>query len=239
MPKQTKKSVAATPLDTVSTPVSSPAVSTQIAAAPAPVSNVTAAPVAAAPSAEPKKRGRKAKPKASDAAAVTIMLHARRPATDYLFFCEEIRPQIIAENPTMSFTEIGREQGRRWKALPQEVKNMYKARWEEDKKRYEADKAVVDQNRQTNPELFVVKNRKAKKAKKMGAKRARTAFIIFCQEQRPVLRSSKPDLPFTETGRILGQMWKDLAEEKKAVYQAEANKDQERYKQEREALKES
>jgi hypothetical protein len=34
-------------------------------------------------------------------------------------------------------------------------------------------------------------------------------------------------------------MWKDLAEEKKAVYQAEANKDQERYKQEREALKES
>jgi hypothetical protein len=229
MPKQTKKSVAATPLDTVSTPVSSPAVSTQIAAAPAPVSNVTAAPVAAAPSAEPKKRGRKAKPKASDAAAVT----------DYLFFCEEIRPQIIAENPTMSFTEIGREQGRRWKALPQEVKNMYKARWEEDKKRYEADKAVVDQNRQTNPELFVVKNRKAKKAKKMGAKRARTAFIIFCQEQRPVLRSSKPDLPFTETGRILGQMWKDLAEEKKAVYQAEANKDQERYKQEREALKES
>lgn len=234
MPKQTKKSVAATPLENLSTPVSSPAVSAHV------VSTPVTTPVAAAPvAAEPKKRGRKAKPKASDAAAVTIMLHARRPATDYLFFCEEIRPQIIAENPTMSFTEIGREQGRRWKALPTEVKNMYKARWEEDKKRYEADKAVVDQNRQTNPELFVVKNRKSKKTKKTGAKRARTAFIIFCQEQRPLLRSSKPDLPFTETGRILGQMWKDLAEDKKAVYQAEANKDQERYKQEREAIKES
>ena len=85
----------------------------------------------------------------------------------------------------------------------------------------------------------MVKNRKAKKAKKTGAKRARTAFIIFCQEQRPLLRTTHPDLPFTETGRILGKMWKELADDKKVVYQAEANKDQERYKQEREAIKET
>jgi HMG (high mobility group) box len=167
MPKQTKKTET-TPL--VAEPV----------AAPAPV--VVAAPAAvpeAAP-AEAKKRGRKAKPKAQNAAALTIMLHAKRPATDYLFFCEEVRPKIIAENPGMSFIDIGREQGRRWKALPTEVKNIYKAKWEEDKKRYESEKAVVEENRQANPEIFTVAVRKTKKVKKTGAKRARTAFIIFC-----------------------------------------------------------
>ena len=74
-------------------------------------------------SAEPKKRGRKpksadsssapiAKPSKKEVAAsatATIMLHAKRPSTDYLFFCEEIRPLIMKENPSMTFREVGSE----------------------------------------------------------------------------------------------------------------------------------
>jgi hypothetical protein len=53
-------------------------------------------------------RGRK-KDEAKVSAAATIIVHAKRPSTDYLFFCEEIRPLIMKENPTMTFREVGSE----------------------------------------------------------------------------------------------------------------------------------
>jgi hypothetical protein len=243
MPKQTKQTAA----------TETPIVPTPAQPVPAPVES----------SAEPKKRGRKPKAvetsastessidksaqsaktvrarktktsEASNAAVATIMLHAKRPSTDYLFFCEEIRPQIMKENPQMSFREVGSEQGRRWKALPQEAKNVYKQRWEADKKRYEEELAIVEKNRAEHPDLFVQKKQRKQKTKS-PVKRGMTAFIIFCKEQRPVLRASEPALKFGETGARLGQMWNAMNESQKAKYVALAAEDAARATAEREA----
>jgi hypothetical protein len=200
-----------------------------------------AAPVVAAPvsssSVEPKKRA--ARPKQSDivkqAAAQHILLHAKRPATDYIYFCQETRARIMAANPSYTFKEVGQEQGRLWKELPAEAKAVYKARQEADKKRYEEEKARVEQSRAQHPDIFdqldkIQKQRVARaQKKKSSVKRARSAFIIYCQEHRPVLKTTQPTLEFKDTGKVLGQMWKALSAEAKKKYEDEAKADAERY----------
>lgn len=135
----------------------------------------------------------------------------------------------------MTFREVGSEQGRRWKALPQEAKNVYKQRWEADKKRYEQEMAIVEQNRKDHPELFVEKKQRKQKSKPL-VKRGMTAFIIFCKEQRPVLRAAEPTLTFGETGSRLGQMWKAMNDAQKAKYIALSQADVARADAERKAL---
>jgi hypothetical protein len=218
MVKQTKKSaVEAVPLVANVAPL-----------APAPVSSS---------SVEPKKRA--ARPKQSDivkqAAAQSILLHAKRPATDYIYFCQETRAKIMAENPSFTFKEVGQEQGRLWKDLPAEAKAVYKARQEADKKRYEEEKARVEQSRTQHPDIFdqldkIQKQRAARaQKKKSSVKRARSAFIIYCQEQRPILKTTQPTLEFKDTGKVLGQMWKALSPEAKKKYEDESKADTERY----------
>jgi hypothetical protein len=224
MPKQTK-----------STPVSESIVAAAVPAAPV-ESSSSSAPVR-------KSRSKKIKDIAAEAAAQHILLHAKRPSTDYLYFCEEVRPQIQREHPEFNFTQVGQEQGRRWKALPTEVRAMYKARWEADKKRYDEEKAQVELARQQNPEIFKAldaqKKKQSRRGRKSGIKRARSAFIIFCQEQRPVVKSGNPTLSFTETGRLLGQQWKAMSDEQKSKYVEQAREDQERYYGEKKAQQEA
>jgi hypothetical protein len=65
-----------------------------------------------------------------------------------------------------------------------------------------------------------------------------TAFIIFCKEQRPLLRDAEPTLSFGETGSRLGQMWKTMNEAQKAKYVALSQADVARADAERKALAE-
>jgi hypothetical protein len=219
MVKQTKKSAAeAVPLVAVAAPV------------------VAATPVSSS-SVEPKKRAPRLKQSeiVKQAAALSILLHAKRPATDYIYFCQETRARIMTANPTFTFKQVGQEQGRLWKELPAEAKAVYKARQEADKKRYEEEKARVEQGRAQHPEIFdqldKIQSKRADRAnkKKSSVKRARSAFIIYCQEQRPILKQTQPTLEFKETGKVLGQQWKALPADKKAKYEAEAKKDADRY----------
>ena len=219
MVKQTKKSAAeAVPLVAVAAPV------------------VATTPVSSS-SVEPKKRAPRLKQSeiVKQAATLNILLHAKRPATDYIYFCQETRARIMTANPTFTFKQVGQEQGRLWKELPAEAKAVYKARQEADKKRYEEEKARVEQGRAQHPEIFdqldKIQSKRADRAnkKKSSVKRARSAFIIYCQEQRPILKQTQPTLEFKETGKVLGQQWKALPADKKAKYEAEAKKDADRY----------
>ncbi len=51
---------------------------------------------------------------------------AKKPLSGYMLFAKEIRPTIKEENPEMSFGELGKELGARWRALSDEEKAEYK-----------------------------------------------------------------------------------------------------------------
>ncbi|KAL1927345.1 hypothetical protein VTP01DRAFT_3974 [Rhizomucor pusillus] len=69
----------------------------------------------------------------------------KRGLSAYMFFSQEQRPKVKEENPDANFGAIGKILGERWKNMTDEEKAPYNAKAEEDKKRYEAEKAAASE----------------------------------------------------------------------------------------------
>ncbi|ODV74321.1 non-histone chromosomal protein 6 [Cyberlindnera jadinii NRRL Y-1542] len=65
----------------------------------------------------------------------------KRSLSAYMFFANENRDIVRAENPGISFGGVGKLLGEKWKALTPEGKVPYEQKAEADKKRYEQEKA--------------------------------------------------------------------------------------------------
>ena len=63
-------------------------------------------------------------------------------------------------------------------------------------------------------------------------KRPLSAYIIYCQEQRDILKKKNPELKATELTSQLGKMWKSLSDDKKKQYNVKHEKERERYQKE-------
>eukprot|EP00124_Ichthyophonus_hoferi_P004529 Ihof_evm6s511 gene=Ihof_evmTU6s511 len=80
--------------------------------------------------------------------------------------------------------------------------------------------------------------RKEKKEKDPNApKKPLTAYILFCNDQRPQIRLDHPDMKIPEIGSKLGGMWKALTEEQKIKFTALAEQDKKRYVKDMEKYK--
>ena len=53
---------------------------------------------------------------------------------------------------------------------------------------------------------------------------------IFCKERRAQLKQDRPDLPFGQLGKRLGEMWRSMSNEEKKHYEDRATGDRDRYK---------
>ena len=56
--------------------------------------------------------------------------------------------------------------------------------------------------------------------------------MVFCQEQRNVLKEAEPQLAFGKLGKRLGEIWRNMTAEEKQPYEEKAGRDRGRYKQE-------
>src|ERR1700722_3373936 len=72
-------------------------------------------------------------------------------------------------------------------------------------------------------------NRKKRKDPN-APKRASNAYMIFCKERRSQLKLDRPDLPFGQLGKRLGEMWRSMSAEEKKSYEDRASGDRDRYK---------
>ncbi|KAJ7499916.1 high mobility group box domain-containing protein [Mycena latifolia] len=59
-----------------------------------------------------------------------------------------------------------------------------------------------------------------------------SAFMLFCSDQRQVVKEANPDAPFSMLGRLLGEAWQALSEAEKGVYEDRAAEDLARYQAE-------
>ncbi|KAL7426481.1 hypothetical protein ACHAXM_000465 [Skeletonema potamos] len=66
------------------------------------------------------------KPKKAKATKAKGSPKAKKPLTGYMLFAKEMRPVVKEEQPELSFGELGKELGARWRALSDDAKAKYK-----------------------------------------------------------------------------------------------------------------
>uniref|UniRef100_A0A060SYZ3 ARAD1A15532p n=1 Tax=Blastobotrys adeninivorans TaxID=409370 RepID=A0A060SYZ3_BLAAD len=72
----------------------------------------------------------------------------KRSLSAYMFFANEQRENVRNDNPGISFGQVGRVLGERWKALSEAEKKPYEEKAEADKKRYEEEKAAYNASKE-------------------------------------------------------------------------------------------
>ncbi|KAI1908902.1 Non-histone chromosomal protein 6 [Ophidiomyces ophidiicola] len=65
----------------------------------------------------------------------------KRGLSAYMFFANEQRENVREENPGITFGQVGKLLGERWKALSDKQRAPYEEKAAADKKRYEDEKA--------------------------------------------------------------------------------------------------
>ncbi|KAL9054341.1 MAG: hypothetical protein Q9162_004215 [Coniocarpon cinnabarinum] len=65
-----------------------------------------------------------------------------RGLSAYMFFANEQRDKVRADNPELKFGEVGKVLGQKWKELSEAQRAPYEKKAAADKKRYEDEKAA-------------------------------------------------------------------------------------------------
>jgi hypothetical protein len=63
----------------------------------------------------------------------------KRPANSYARFFSEVRASLVESNPELSFAELGKLGGEKWRALGDSEKAKYKAAFEQEAAAYRSD----------------------------------------------------------------------------------------------------
>ena len=155
--------------------------------------------------------------------------------TAYILFCADERPKVKEEEPGMDSKKIAAELGKRWKELKdddEEKVKEYQRMAEEDKVRFK-----TEMENYVPGEVEEVKEKTKKTKDKNAPKGARSAYIIFCAEERTQVREDIPDIAAKDVLVELGKRWKALKDEDEDrynEYQKMAEKDKVRFKTEME-----
>lgn len=169
----------------------------------------------------------------------------------YVFFCDQERPNVMASDPKLVFTEVGKVLGQRWKAADEATKNKYKQMAEADKQRFLAEvqnfrasggdeqdlKRKKRKSSKNEPESDVSQKKTRRKAQPTDGpvvKRPLTAYFYFCKDHRKEFDGK--GLSITQISKELGSKWKTIDDSAKAKYQEMANSDKQRYNTEKSSL---
>ncbi len=169
----------------------------------------------------------------------------KRTKSAYMFFAEKKRPEIKQEQPELKMIEISKVIGERWKSAVPGTKDKYNKKSESDKLRY---KEEMESYKRPSDEVLLTQkiNQKKKRGKPAsGDKKKRTkkpegaptrnksAYLFFCQANRPEVKEANPSFKATEVMAELIRMWKELPDEEKVEFEEQAAEDKERYLQEK------
>ncbi|KAL4795557.1 Non-histone chromosomal protein 6 [Aspergillus venezuelensis] len=66
----------------------------------------------------------------------------KRGLSAYMFFANDNREKVREENPGITFGQVGKMLGEKWKALSDKERKPYEDKAATDKKRYEDEKAA-------------------------------------------------------------------------------------------------
>jgi hypothetical protein len=174
----------------------------------------------------------------------------KKNKSSYLFFCEDKRAAVKKDlGDDAKATEVTTELGVRWKSLKESTKvsdkkamEKYTKQAAEDKERYDQEMTEYQPLTEEEVEELLASKKSAKKSS--GGKKdpnkpknPRSAYIFFCSEKREQVKNENPDLKATDVTSKLGELWRELKDDKDrsdelAKYNDMAEEDKIRYERE-------
>ena len=106
--------------------------------------------------------------------------------------------------------------------------NHLAAEWEIDQSR--VPEAIASYNNTKTVSAKTTKSSKKAKKDPNAPKRPKSAYLFFCDAERPTLKEE--GLDFKETGKLLGKQWKELSDDDKVEYNELYTEDKTRYENE-------
>ena len=149
----------------------------------------------------------------------------KRAMSAYLYFCADFRGAVKKElGDDSSISEQGKELGRLWNEAKYAGKiSKYEKMAKQDKERHES-----EMENYVRPSDEEIEKQYKKKSRKSSGKRAKSAYLFFCKEQRPIIKEEDPDMSPREIMKELGKRWKDAKKGDISKWQNLANQDRQR-----------
>ena len=151
-----------------------------------------------------------------------IKFHVERipkmPLGAYQLFCMSKRPRIKEKYPDMSFSELAKRMGKKWRELPAEKKQKYERRAKEGKEVYDE---RINEWRLENPGGFEELNGEVNMKLPEKLKDV-SPFDMFCSKKSASIKEKHTGITEELLQSKLQRKWEKLAEHKKEKYVSEA-----------------
>ena len=118
----------------------------------------------------------------------------KKSKSAYLYFCDEERSRIKQAQPDLTSTQITVLLGQRWKAL------------KEDSSRT-SELASYEKKASADNERYMKEKGEKKSKKEDKPKKAKSAYLVFCEQTRPLVKKEMPNLAAKEIISELARRW--------------------------------
>lgn len=153
-------------------------------------------------------------------------LKPKKAMTPFMVFSKETRKFLVAENPNMTFSDIGKELGARWRSLSEKDREIYVEKSKDDYQRFLKESERLDALNPNKKRKSVEQKQQTKK------KKAISAYLYFCNAHREQVKACHPDMKMVEIQRLLANKWKNSSKTLKLPYEKQAEADREKYNSE-------
>lgn len=180
-----------------------------------------------------KSKKKPAKKDKSDAASKPKAKKARDPnepkkaQSSFFLWSAANREAVRAANPGISVTELGKLLGQKWKEVSDEEKETWKAKAQEGLEEYKQKKRDYDaakaQHSGSDSEGDDDAGKKKRKKKDPNEpKRPMSAFFLWLQANRALIKEKHPDISPTELTKRGGELWREVSAEDRKSYEDKA-----------------
>jgi len=150
----------------------------------------------------------------------------KNPKSAYMFFATTCREELSKSKPGLSFTDTGREVGKKWQVLTEKQKVTWEKKAASDKDRYEREMKKYTPDPEYVAQQAKIKAQGPKLAKDPNKpKRGRTAYLVFCDIHRDSTRKKFPKKSMTEVSAQLAEQWKACGSSERAKCEKSAEKE--------------
>jgi hypothetical protein len=162
----------------------------------------------------------------------------RKPFQPYIYFSNSIRDAIKNEKPDISFSDLGKEMGKRFKALsPEEhqywkdVAAQEKEAYERDLKAYQSSLMTADQSSSGIRPAYDGTKTKNNNVDPNAPKKPNSAYIRFSNSVRESIKQKYPHMSPNDVSREVAKQFRELPPDEKKYLDSVVKKDMDIYRQ--------